>query len=331
MNECPICFEQLRAEPDRRTQFPNVAHDCPRCGQFVLRSDLSNGIGEYSTQHRRSVLSHRLRCIFQPEQRFVFIGLSNLISMQLDDPLPPPAEQADRLVVWIGDHQPSPAEVAKASLSATSAWIGAAITRYGPHDGLFWLLNQALIQTLVEVTSLEREPAILRLKMAGWDRYERIKRAEVASRTAFMAMRFSDDELTGVVEDYFKPAVDRAGFALRLSLDGQQAGLIDDQLRVRLRTSRFTIAESDAWQQGAYWEAGFAEGLGRPVIYTCRKAEWDRRDDRDKSGQGTIYFDTNHMATIIWDPAKLNDAAEALTAMIRATLPAEAKMTDKFS
>jgi hypothetical protein len=59
--------------------------------------------------------------------------------------------------------------------------------------------------------------------------------------------------------------------------------------------------------------------LGRPVIYTCRKKEW---------GEGTAHFDTSHLNTIIWEPDKLEDAATRLTATIRATLPAEAKMTD---
>jgi nucleoside 2-deoxyribosyltransferase len=45
---------------------------------------------------------------------------------------------------------------------------------------------------------------------------------------------------------------------------------IDDQMRVALRTSRFVVADLTRGNRGAYWEAGFAEGLGRPVIYTCR-------------------------------------------------------------
>jgi nucleoside 2-deoxyribosyltransferase len=86
-----------------------------------------------------------------------------------------------------------------------------------------------------------------------------------------------------------------------------------------LRTSRFVIADLTHNNNGAYWEAGFAEGLGRPVIYTCRKQE----SDANKS-----HFDTSHLNTIIWDPENLRDAATRLTATIRATLPSEAKMTD---
>jgi nucleoside 2-deoxyribosyltransferase len=38
---------------------------------------------------------------------------------------------------------------------------------------------------------------------------------------------------------------------------------------------------------GAYWEAGFAEGLGKPVIYICRE------------GVNT-HFDTDHRRTVRW-------------------------------
>ncbi len=155
--------------------------------------------------------------------------------------------------------------------------------------------------------------------MAGWERYDALTRAQVESHTAFMAMEFGHEELNRMVNDVFKPAVEATGFKLRVLSDGQPAGLIDDQLRVALRTSRFVIADLTHGNNGAYWEAGFAEGLGRPVIYTCRKQEWDA----SKS-----HFDTSHLNTIIWDPENLRDAATRLTATIRATLPAEAKMTD---
>lgn len=162
-------------------------------------------------------------------------------------------------------------------------------------------------------------PSRLRLTFAGWQRYEALKRAEVESRKAFMAMEFGHAELDQIVNEYFKPAVGKTGFELRVLTDGQPAVLIDDQLRVALRTSRFVIADLTHRNNGAYWEAGFAEGLGRPVIYTCRKKEWQ---------ECKTHFDTNHLNTIIWDLSNPEDAATRLSATIRATLPAEAKMTD---
>ncbi|WP_158934066.1 hypothetical protein [Burkholderia sp. S171] len=166
---------------------------------------------------------------------------------------------------------------------------------------------------------------VLRLKMDGWIRYEAAKRLQIDSRTAFMAMQF-DPDLLRIVDEYFKPAVARAGFELKLLTDNQPAGLIDDQLRVALRTARFVIADLTHANNGAYWEAGFAEGLGRPVIYTCRRSEWNEIDER---GRRKVHFDTSHLVTIIWSPDDLQDAATKLTATIRATLPSEARMSDR--
>jgi nucleoside 2-deoxyribosyltransferase len=97
--------------------------------------------------------------------------------------------------------------------------------------------------------------------------------------------------------------------------------LIDDRLRVEIRQSRFLLADLTHHNKGAYWEAGFAEGLGKPVIYLCRKDVFE-----DKS-QGT-HFDTNHHLTVVWDLENLGEAAEKLKATIRATLPGEAQISD---
>jgi nucleoside 2-deoxyribosyltransferase len=67
---------------------------------------------------------------------------------------------------------------------------------------------------------------------------------------------------------------------------------------------------------GAYWEAGLAEGLGKPVIYICR------------DGIETP-FDTDHRQTVRWDLSKLNETATRLKAVIRSKLLGDAKPEDK--
>jgi hypothetical protein len=315
--KCPVCEEtgcSKTSLASKSNPFPSgQRYDCRRCGIFIL-PDKYGQLKELSPR-QRALLSHTLRRMqrdnaLQPE-------VSDSMLPKAEDRLPSPAEQADSLILWIGDYQPFPAEPVRISLPAISAWIGVAITLHKPDCGYEWLLKQDGMTGLVE--RYGESLALCRLKMAGWQRYEALKRAEVESRTAFMAMQFGDEELNGVVDNHFRPAVRAAGFELRLLTDRQSAGLIDDQLRVALRTSRFIIADLTHGNNGAYWEAGFAEGLGRPVIYTCRKQQWDN---------GTAHFDTSHLNTIIWDPDKLEDAATRLTAALQAVLPLEAKMAD---
>jgi hypothetical protein len=326
MPECPICCSPTREE---RGDLTFTAYDCPRCGRWAahMSSDritftFAHEIGDWDkieAVRKRSRLSHILRRR-QPAKPFQWAELpKELGSWHLEESLPSPSEQLDHLIILVGDNQPSPAQSAILSAPAISAWIGATITRPSSNAGLGWLLDQRNTTELVEKRDALNDPMSLRLSMAGWRRYEVLKQGRIVSRKVLMAMKFGDAELDHVVRSCFSPAVKRAGFELRTVIDDQPAGLIDDQLRVALRTSRFVIADLTHRNNGAYWEAGFAEGLGRPVIYTCREAEWK---------QGQSHFDTNHLVTVIWDPTNLERTAARLTATIMATLPEEANMTE---
>jgi len=159
----------------------------------------------------------------------------------------------------------------------------------------------------------------VRLTFEGWKRFSELQKAHSEGPIAFMAMPFGDPLLDRMFVSCFKPAIAETGFDLRRIIDNVPAGLIDDRLRVEIRKSRFMVCELTNKNAGAYWEGGFAEGLGRPVIYSCKKSYFQ--------SQGT-HFDTNHCHTILWDELNLSGAAEQLKATIRASLPAEAKLTD---
>ena|ERR1035441_3657354 len=124
MSTCPICSEPLEQEPDLRVYYPDIYFSCLRCGKFLIDGDLFGELSDHlSGQHRRSVLSHHIRCMFQAGGKTVSVRRKDLTAWHLDDPLPSPAEQLDRLILWIADHQPSPAEYAESPTSAASAWI----------------------------------------------------------------------------------------------------------------------------------------------------------------------------------------------------------------
>ena len=89
-------------------------------------------------------------------------------------------------------------------------------------------------------------------------------------------------------------------------------GKVDDEIVAEIRKSRFVVADFTTSKKsgargGVYYEAGFAQGLGIDVIYTCRK-------DRMKA----VHFDTNHFNHITWKKPK--DLREQLRHRIEATL-----------
>lgn len=159
----------------------------------------------------------------------------------------------------------------------------------------------------------------LKLTMSGWELYEKLRHQTEDSYRAFMAMAFNQPDIARMLTEHFKPAVARTGFDLKPLNEGQPAGLIDNQIRAAIRTAAFVVADLTHENNGAYFEAGFAEGLGVPVLYTCQDEVFNKKK---------THFDTNHMVTILWNLERPDEAASKLTATIRATLPTKAKLSD---
>lgn len=326
MTTCPICESPA---PKQMTDGRWVGFDCPRCGRWGIAaatdsmalSMLAAKLGSWDSVsvRRRSRLSYIVRQQQPADGRWWGVPHDTLESLHLDQPLPTPSEQLERLVLLLGENQPSPAESAHVQLPLISAAIGTLITPKNAEANLGWLLTQEESVRLIDSREAVAGGLFLRLKMTGWDRYSELLRGRVESKRVLMAMQFDDVELDRVVDACFTPAVRRAGFELSPLNRNQPAGIIDDQMRVAIRTSRFILADLTHANRGAYWEAGFAEGLGRPVIYTCREDVWKKERS---------HFDTNHLTTIVWTTEELSRAGERLTETIRATLPAEAVMTD---
>jgi hypothetical protein len=134
-----------------------------------------------------------------------------------------------------------------------------------------------------------------------------------------MAMKFGRPLTDDLYLNHLKPAAKLAGFDLRRLDERPKPGLIDQHMEVELRTAKFVVAELTYGNRGAYWEAGFAHALGKPVFYLCDGARFRRA--------GT-HFDTNHHFTILWDASNMTKAGEELKTAIRFAMPGDAKLTD---
>jgi nucleoside 2-deoxyribosyltransferase len=125
---------------------------------------------------------------------------------------------------------------------------------------------------------------------------------------------------TTLLDQYLVPAVKQTGYDLANALRTEpMAGNLHARLEVEIRAARFVIAELSHHNNGAYWEAGFARGLGKPVIYMYNKVVGN--SDRP-------HFDVVSDHYIAWEEDKPEKAADELKGVIRATLFAEALMED---
>jgi len=331
-DECPVCKsplsrEQGQGEPDGQ-RF--VWYTCPRCGDYHLKgldaTILRHGIIEDDPQ-RITTLSHWIRRRHESElkkmrdkqgHRTPIVLDRELIDSILKNPRPSLSDQADNFIRWIGDHAKTFDEYIDVDKLAIQAIVGSAT-----FDEFVYVFGYLRDKGVIEHKPGAGDVYVrARLSIPGWERYDDLKRATSDSRKAFMAMQYDNEQLTTIFTDVFQGAVEKTGFDLRRLVDmPQPAGLIDDDLRVKMRASRFLIADLTDRNPGAYWEAGYAEGLGKHVIYTCRK-------DVFEDSKSCPHFDTNHHLTILWDSDQPQEAGEKLKTTIRATLPGEAELTD---
>jgi nucleoside 2-deoxyribosyltransferase len=112
---------------------------------------------------------------------------------------------------------------------------------------------------------------------------------------------------------------------------------INDEIIAAIRRSRFMVCDLTGYRGGVYFEAGFAYGLGLPVIYTCRK-DWTkeqilRSKDRKKIKElydenmkplrvrkEGVHFDLAHRNRVEWEEDKLDEFKVKLENRIKAVI-----------
>ncbi len=316
VTKCIICGSPLMKEIEtilrgHGTEQANIdtLYDCQRCGEFMADSLIRHALHSMlnNDNDKITLLSHAVRRMNR------LLLTKDIVENILNGKLPNPAEQAKNLILLLGDNVKGPGEGLDLEMWGYKSFIGAK-----SENGASFIVEHLLEKGLIEKSRNSFDSHTLTFE--GWKYYEDLKRGVIYSRKAVMAIELDDVALDGVVAEVFKIAVQRTGFDLYRLTDNPQAGLIDDRLRVEIRTSRFLIADLTHDNAGAYWVAGYAEGLGKPVIYTCEKAKFK---------ENKTYFDASHHRAIVWDIDNLTDSGEKLKDTIRATIPEDAILNDE--
>ena len=316
MAQCPLCEYELEGESDPTHRADWLEFHCPNCGCFQMSFESMTNLPALAAKDRRNplLLSHAVRKMNSRTGRRPTLSRDLIEKIAATTELPTAIEQVENLLLWMANNSTF-GERTDGVPETHSAIVG-----NSKPEGLAAAAEALIRRDYAEGVIRSGVGFRCKLTLAGWQAVEELKRGRSDSRKAFMAMAYGDPELDAVFAECFKPAVKATGFSLQRLDESPSAGLIDDRLRVEIRTSRFVVVDLTGDNQGAYWEAGFAEGIGRPVIYTCEKGYFKK--------PGT-HFDTDHQHTIRWERDNLDAAFAALKTTIRATLPAEAVLEDE--
>ena len=176
-------------------------------------------------------------------------------------------------------------------------------------DEVMFLVGYLVEQGWILLGAESDDAAEIKVTVEGFRQVAEVATAPDPSQ-GFVAMWF-DDRMDKYFETGLKVGIEAAGYRAMLMKRKPDVEKIDDDTIAEIRRSRFLVADFTQGKGGArgsvYFEAGFAQGLGLPVIYTCRR-----------NMVGKLHFDTRQYAHILWDTPE--ELALALEARIRARI-----------
>ncbi len=136
----------------------------------------------------------------------------------------------------------------------------------------------------------------IKVNVEGWNYFEESMKVGSNSDQAFIAMSF-DDSLDDVYDNGIRPALVETGYKPYRIDREEHAERIDDLILATIKKCRFIVTDFTQQRQGVYFEAGYAYGLGIPVIWTCKKSDITN-----------LHFDTRQFNHIDWEtPEELKE------------------------
>jgi nucleoside 2-deoxyribosyltransferase len=132
-----------------------------------------------------------------------------------------------------------------------------------------FLLESLGYQKLVELQGeiLDGTGQACRLSTTGWSELTRRARTGAESNNVFIAMSFDPGRVA--VAEAIARAISASNYMPFRMDQIEHLNRIDDEILSRLRSSKFLVVDLTQQNPGAYFEAGFMLGLGRPVIWIC--------------------------------------------------------------
>lgn len=137
----------------------------------------------------------------------------------------------------------------------------------------------------------------------GYSRIDVLQKNTSRGRKVLVAMKFGNE--TKNLREAIRKGIKDAEYEAVFIDEVQHNDFITPELLKHIRDSKFVVVDLTHQNNGAYFEEGYAMGLGKPVIQLCRNGV-------------KLHFDVAQKNTIMWDTEA--DIPERLTNRIKATI-----------
>jgi len=262
---CPLCAQL--AEVYLRKEPPDLSEGwCARCGDICITRAASEAAWRENKSHLISAWLRR-----RPANEPATMVDQNAMERVLKDV--PEYSIPDKLDLTLAQISSMATEPGQQSSFAVATDYPLIFARSG-NEAAFYVRQLAALQYVTE------DSAIAKMTARGYQRLSELQRASRQSAFVFVAMWF-DASMNSIYDEAIEPAVREAKYkAVRIDRE-QHANRIEYEIIGRIKGSRFMVADFSGQRPGVYFEAGLMLGLGRTVIWMCKKAELEQ-----------VHFDT---------------------------------------
>lgn len=281
MLPCDLCgFEEIELEYTNNDEY---IYHCERCGTVKLSGSMTAVL---KSNPDFKDIKYKLSGVtrYRTENNFPLVSISGINVTELIDSYFVPrniTQKLNLILKYISDKSKFPGEIVNLDPE-----IDYPIGFCKNIEEFNFYLLQLELQNMIYRNS---EGYTYQLTLDGWNRIDELERKTINKNQVFIAMWF-DSSLSEIYEKGFHKAIRDSGYEpMKIDLK-EHNNKIDDEIISEIRNSAFLVADFTGHRGGVYFEAGFAYGLGIPVIWTCRQ------DDI-----GNLHFDTRQYNHIDWN------------------------------
>ena len=310
-NSCPLCNHSTQPnsyDPISQLYFYN----CPVCGNYKATSKFTRYYSGSTPHTDRAALSGYVREMNSLNKLDITISTENYQDI-LNSPIiaRSVSEKLKKLILYLYRKTNALGEI----VSINELYDYSTCYAINP-DEYTALAKEAQKRGYLIYRSLE-----LKLTYEGILFAEKLTAETQLSDSAFVAMWFSP-EVQLIYEAAIKPAIEaeECGRFKAFRVDNHEHNNdITDEIIAGIKACRFMVADLTGYRGGVYYEAGFAKGLGKPVIFTCRKDWFDGEiSPEGEKIKERVHFDINHQNIIVWENP--DDLKQRIINRIRATI-----------
>ena len=316
-NKCPICGT-LGAEIWKNGfNDPLYNYTCINCGEYFIENpniaefEDRECAGEYNKQHLFSYLFYHKtekkpvicnKKYFDKHITDEFVEIYNLTPEMVENWYPKSfAEKIDLILFKLADMTTYAIEKISNQLFFIEDNKDDIITKNFDKN----VQERYIIEFLKKQEYIKHlSTSTVQLTPKALDRIYELQKNSSINQNVFIAMKFGEEtkELREKLKEGLK------GFNVRIMDEIEHNHQIVPEMLYEIKNSKFVIAELSHHNNGAYYEAGYALGLGKEVIHICDRKELDNG----------LHFDVAQINTIFYDD--IDEIPEKLQKRIQATI-----------